>query len=47
MDEELREYFGLRNKIKDWFIYNFSREGNEELYAMISEVSIGTFETWQ
>jgi hypothetical protein len=41
MDGELREYFDLRNKIKGWFIYNLGREDNQELDAMISEVSFG------
>jgi transcriptional regulator with XRE-family HTH domain len=39
MNEELREFYALNNKIKGWFIYNLGREDNEELDAMIKELS--------
>jgi transcriptional regulator with XRE-family HTH domain len=39
MNEELREFRALENKIKGWFIYNLGREDNEELHDMVKQLS--------
>ena len=39
MNEELREFYALENKIKGWFIYNLGREDNEELHDMVKQLS--------
>ena len=39
MNEEMREYRDLKNKIKGWFIYNLGRNDDEDLDDMVDEVS--------
>jgi hypothetical protein len=39
MDEQIREYVALKNKIKGWFIYGRDREDDEELDDMIDEIA--------
>jgi transcriptional regulator with XRE-family HTH domain len=39
MNEEMRKYLDLKNKIKGWFIYNLGHEDNEDLDRMIDEVA--------
>lgn len=39
MNELMREYRALKDKIKGWFIYGLGREDNEELDALIDEVA--------
>jgi transcriptional regulator with XRE-family HTH domain len=39
MNEEIRKYVDLKNKIKGWFIYNLGREDDENLDAKVCEVS--------
>jgi transcriptional regulator with XRE-family HTH domain len=39
MNEQMRKYLELRNKIKGWFIYYLGREDNEDLDVMIDEAA--------
>jgi len=39
MDEQIREYVALKNKIKGWFIYGRDREDDEDLDDMIDEIA--------
>jgi transcriptional regulator with XRE-family HTH domain len=39
MNEEIRKYVDLKNKIKGWFIYNLGHEDDERLDGKITDVS--------
>jgi hypothetical protein len=39
MNEQMREYFKLKNRIKVWFIYNHGLKDDEDLDYMIDEVT--------
>jgi transcriptional regulator with XRE-family HTH domain len=39
MNEQMRKYLDLRNKIKGWFIYNLGRKDDEDLGDMVDEVA--------
>jgi hypothetical protein len=40
MNEQMREYFKLKNRIKVWFIYNHGLKDDEDLDYMIDEVTL-------
>jgi len=39
MDEQMREYLDLKNKLKGWFVYNLGRKDDEDLDDMIVELA--------
>jgi transcriptional regulator with XRE-family HTH domain len=39
MNEQMREYLDLRNKIKGWFIYNLGHKDNDDLGYMVDELA--------